>query len=159
MACLSRVGAVYSLARISHKAGQTQMAAPIFAMIGIENAIRIFTMINRAAVILKYKAPAVAWINQADPYDVDPGMTLDLVNDDRTVYLIKDDDGDGPDALAEWVALNYAVLFESELDGWYEDEKLWPAERDLSLFNAWFDVECHTLILDTVGEKITDDEM
>lgn len=116
-------------------------------------------MINRAAVLLRYKAPAVAWINEADPCDVDPGITLELANEDRTVYLIQDDDGDGPAALKEWVALNYAVLFENELDSWYTDEQLWPAERDLSLFDEWFDVECHTLILDTVGEPITDDEM
>lgn len=115
-------------------------------------------MINRAAVLLRYKAPAVAWINEADPSDVDPGVTLDSANDDRMVYLIRDDDGDSPDALGDWVALNYAALFENELDGWYTDEKLWPANRDLSLFNEWFDVECHSMILDTVDEPIMDDE-
>jgi len=116
-------------------------------------------MINRAAVILKYKAPAVAWINEADPYDVDPGITLDSANDDRAVYLIKDEDGESPAVLEEWIALNYAALFESELDGWYTDEKLWPVNRDLSLFNEWFEVECHSLVLDTVGEPIVDDEV
>jgi len=116
-------------------------------------------MINRAAVILRYKAPAVAWINDADPYDLDPGITLESANDDRTVYLIGDDDGDGPDALEAWVALNYAALFENELDGWYTDEKLWPAERDLSLFHDWFEVECHTVIVDTLGGTIADDEI
>ncbi|MCB1752771.1 MAG: hypothetical protein KDI74_13705 [Gammaproteobacteria bacterium] len=116
-------------------------------------------MINRAAVMLRYKAPAVAWINEADPYALDPGVTLETANEERTVYLISDHDGDGPDALAEWVARNYAVLFESELDGWYSDAELWPEERDLPLFNEWFEVECHTLILDTVGGAIVDDEM
>ena len=42
-------------------------------------------MINRAAIILKYKAPAVRWINEADPYNADPGITAKNVNSDRTV--------------------------------------------------------------------------
>ena len=46
-------------------------------------------MINRAALILKYKTPAIKWINEADPYQDDPGITNEFVNSDRTVYLIK----------------------------------------------------------------------
>ena len=44
-------------------------------------------MINRAAVILKYKKPAVTWINDADPVDNNPGITLLSANEDKIVYL------------------------------------------------------------------------
>lgn len=44
-------------------------------------------VINRAAVILKYKPPFVQWINESDPYDDNPGITMEEANEDRTVYL------------------------------------------------------------------------
>ena len=116
-------------------------------------------MINRAALLLRYKEPAVAWINAADPYEQDPGITLERVNEERTVYLISDEDADTTDTVHAWVKLNYEALFENELEGWYVDESLWPKERSFQLFNDWFSVECHTVLRDTVGDQIFDDEI
>ena len=79
-------------------------------------------MINRAMVILKYKDPAVKWINDADPNNDKPGITLESVNQDRTVFLIRYEDADTPDNLNDWISLNYEVLFEVELEGWYTDK-------------------------------------
>ncbi len=114
-------------------------------------------MINRSSITLKYREPAVKWINEADPYDDDPGITLKSVNEDRTVYLIREEDADTPDNLKEWIELNYEVLFEHELDGWYTDENLWPKKRTLNLFYKWFDAECNTVIIDTVDSDIIDE--
>lgn len=114
-------------------------------------------MINRAAVILKYKLPAVQWINDADPYDEPREISLDDANQDRMVYLISDRDAEDDAVLGKWIQNNYEVLFEIELEGWYTDESLWPANRDLKLFNEWFDVKCHTVIEDTVRTPIEDD--
>jgi hypothetical protein len=115
-------------------------------------------MINRAAIILKYKSPAVQWINEADPYNADPGISLESVNEDRKVYLIKDEDATGLEAIEQWIKMNYEALFENELKGWYTDENLWPKKRDLRLFREWFDVDYHSVIEDTVGLPIEDDE-
>ncbi len=115
-------------------------------------------MINRGALILKYRAPAIRWINEADPCSDDPGVTQSEVNRERTIYLISDEDADGSEAAQQWLRLNYQELFESELEGWYTDPKLWPRERTWSLFQDWFAVECHSVILDTVRGKICDDE-
>jgi hypothetical protein len=115
-------------------------------------------MINRAAVILKYKSPAIKWINTSDPINDDPGITDDSVNKDLNVYLIRDEDADSPDILNKWIKLNYKNLFENELAGWYTDERLWPPKRDLKLFKKWFEVQCHTVLIDTVEEPIVDDE-
>ena len=115
-------------------------------------------MINRAAVILKYKEPAVKWINDADPGCDDPGIKIESVNEERIVYLITDEDADTRDLLRQWIETNYAALFESELAGWYTDENLWPGERNLKLFDEWFEIECHTVIEDTVGSPIEDDD-
>lgn len=114
-------------------------------------------MINRCVVILKYKDPAIRWINEADPYHEDPGITKEDVNEDRTVYLISDEVGESPEAVREWIKLNREVLFESELEGWYNSPELWPKKRTQKLFDDWFDVECHTVLEDTVEGPIFDD--
>ena len=114
-------------------------------------------MINRAAVILRYREPAVRWINEADPYEDDPGITLSTVNKERTVYLIREEDAETSAAVDEWVELNYRQLFEAELEGWYTDPALWPQNLTLQLFREWFDVEFHSVIVDTVGGAIYDE--
>lgn len=116
-------------------------------------------MVNRGAMILKYKKPAVDWINEADPVQEDPGITLESVNEDRTIYLLRNDIAEDPALLEDWLKMNVDVLFESELEGWYNDESLWPKKRDYSLFKKWFDVEFHSVLVDTVGEPIVDDEI
>lgn len=108
--------------------------------------------------MLKYKAPAVKWINDADPVCDNPGITIDSVNNDRTVYLIGEQEADGAEELNQWIKMNYEVLFENELNGWYTDESLWPKNRNMKLFHEWFEVECHTVLIDTLDSPIEDDE-
>ena len=113
-------------------------------------------MINRAAVILKYKAPFIQWVNDADPYKDNPGITLESENKDCTVYLILEDDAE---KLEEWISVNFKQLFESEIEDWYTDESLWPKNRNRKLFDEWFELECHSVLIDTVDGKIIDDEI
>ena len=116
-------------------------------------------MLNRAAVILRYKEPAVEWINSVEPGDGDEQITLEEVNQERTVYLISDQDAEADTTLERWIEAGYAELFEVELEGWYTDESLWPQERTLKLFHEWFEVECHSVIVDTVGTPIVDEDL
>ena len=115
-------------------------------------------MINRAAVILRCKDPAVAWINAADPCARDRVISLEAANEERTVYLISDEDADTGSTLEQWIRRNYRQLFESELEGWYTDPTPWPEDRSFYRFREWFDVECHTVLVDTVGDVICDDD-
>lgn len=116
-------------------------------------------MINRAAILLRYKEPAIRWINEADPADDDPGITAAEVNCERTVYLISDLDGDTQQSVDRWIKHNYQELFEAELEGWYTDPCLWPEKRTLKLFHQWFSVECHTVVIDTVEDSIIEDDI
>jgi hypothetical protein len=116
-------------------------------------------MVNRAALILRYKEPAVRWINEADPDPDAISISLADANRERTVYLISDEDGDTDAAVRQWVKNNFRTLWETELGGWYTDEELWPEDRTLKKFDQWFDVECHTMLMDIVGEPIIDDEI
>lgn len=114
-------------------------------------------MINRAAVMLKYKQTAVDWINEVDPKPSD-NITLESVNQERTVYLVSHEDADSPDLVNRWVKANYKALFENELYAWYIDDSLWPKKRSFKVFQEWFDIECHTMVEDTVGTPIFDED-
>lgn len=116
-------------------------------------------MLNRAALLLRYKDPAVRWINDVDPNPLATPVTLEDVNSERTVYLISDEDADSSDAVRNWVEVSFRALFESELEAWYTDPNLWPGPLSLELFDEWFAVECHSVVLDTVGGGIVVDEI
>lgn len=75
-------------------------------------------MINRSALLLRYKAPGVQWINEADPMPSDTTLTLEGVNNDLT---------------------------------------LWP-KLTMKRFDECFDVECHSMIIDTLDGPIEDDQ-
>ncbi|MCE9682763.1 hypothetical protein [Halomonas alkalisoli] len=44
-------------------------------------------MLNRSALLLRYKPPAVQWINDADPAPSGRAITAEEVNRDRTLTL------------------------------------------------------------------------
>jgi len=115
-------------------------------------------VINRAALLRRYKQPAVQWINEADPNPDNRALTLEEVNEERLVYLIRDEDADSPCHVEKWVKANFQSLFENELDGWYTDPSLWPKPLTYQLFQRWFDIECHSMVVDTVGGVIEGDE-
>ena len=112
-------------------------------------------MINRIAVIIRYKEPFVIWINTSDPYDDDPGITAESANEDNNVYLIDDRYAENFEA---WLKRNFKTLFDNELYGWYTDQSLWPEKRDLRTFRKWFAVEYFTVVLDLGRGGIFDDD-
>ena len=136
-----------------------RLATPSFALYKPPLNLVLGVVINRCAIILKYRKPAVAWINDADPHIDKPNIEMDSVNEDRTVYLVHDEVGDSPSNIRQWIELNFAVLFENELEGWYTDPSLWPNNRGISTFDEWFDVEYHTVLVDTLEGPIMDDEL
>jgi len=84
-------------------------------------------------------------------------VTLEEVNSDLTVYLISDEVAEFPEEVRRWVKANWRGLFESELEGWYTDPTQWP-KLTLKRFDEWFEVECHGVMIDTLGTPIEDDE-
>ncbi len=108
-------------------------------------------------MLLRYREPAVRWINEADPMPRKSPFTVAEVNEERTIYLISDDDADSKDTVELWIRDNCLILFEEELSGWYTDPDLWPKNRTFKKFKEWFEVECHTVLVDTVGGEMYDD--
>jgi hypothetical protein len=100
----------------------------------------------------------VNWINEADPHPDSDSLTLAEVNEERTVYLISDEDAESKSRVERWIRKNYERLFEEELEGWYTDPDLWPKDRTFKMFKEWFEIECHTVLVDTVGGELYDEE-
>lgn len=116
-------------------------------------------MLNRAAILLRMKEPAVRWINEADPSPESHEISIKSANEECTIYLVSDEDGDGEIAVERWVKRNYKALFEDELFGWYTDPSLWPPSLTYKMFKEWFEIECHSVLRDTVDGPIFDDEI
>lgn len=111
-------------------------------------------MLNRSALILRYRQPFVDWINAVDPSADSHILSLDEVNEEHTVYLVEAED---EEQLAAWLGSNHEVLFERELIGWYTDPALWPQDRSLDTLKKWCRLELHTVVVDTEGSPLEDD--
>lgn len=112
-------------------------------------------MLNRAALILRYKQPFVDWINASDPSPASPLVTVTEVNLEHTVYLIEVED---EEELASWLRHHHNEIFEEELSGWYTDPKTWPADRSLEVLKEWCTLELHTVVLDFGDSPIESDD-
>jgi hypothetical protein len=115
-------------------------------------------LINRSAIILKATQQAVDWINEVDPIKNQSSLTLKEVREDCLIYLVPEDVE--TDAHAHSWALNNAeVLLQEFMFGWYQCESLWPKGLGPKMFEKWFDLEYHSMLVDTVDEPITKEEM
>ena len=85
-----------------------------------------------------------------------PGLDLEELAVDSTIYLI--DEAESEDECSEFLISNYESFFEFELSAWYQDESIWPENRTYEMFEQWFDVRLHTIILDTVEQPIEKEE-
>jgi len=115
-------------------------------------------VINRALIVLKAKQEAVDWINEVDPMESESPITLENVHEDCTSYLVPEDIESHDHAMV-WALHNAEVLLDEFLYGWYQDESLWPENIGPKLFDKWFDVEYHSILIDTVDEPIIKEEM
>jgi hypothetical protein len=106
--------------------------------------------IDRAVAIIKPKQPFLDWLMQLPDPPMD--MTLDNLRTDCTALLIPE--FDYVDDSQAFVQEMGNQIFELELDSWYRDRARWPAQRDNQTFRAGFDVEIHSMVLDTLGGEI-----
>ncbi len=109
-------------------------------------------MINRCAVTIRAKEPVLAWLHSLPDYD---DMTLNEVNQETTVYLLPvyEDDAEKDGLLDQY----YDLLFDEELAGWWMNEDDWPKNRNLKMFNLWFGVEFHSVVVDLEEAPLKDD--
>lgn len=111
--------------------------------------------VHRNVAIVKLKEPFLSWLKAIQHADAD--MTAEDLNQACTALLIPDFDLD-EDSRA-YIYSHYQAIFENELESWVQDEAVFPTQRDLKMFEEWFDIEIYTTVLDTVdGEIVKEDE-
>ena len=108
-------------------------------------------MLNRAVLIVRPKQPFLDWATQLDDSGIVPNA-----DDEQTAYLVPEfEDDDEARRVLEDV---FAEVFERELFGWHTDESAWPKNRNLLMFQKWFEIELHSIVEDLCGYEIADDE-
>ncbi len=108
-------------------------------------------MINRSVLIVRAKEPFVQWLKSLpDQFDI----SLEEINEDSTAYLLPDYSYD--EEQDEILVRFYELIFEEQLEGWWKDESDWPPKRDFTMFNKWFDLEFHSLVIDLVDAPLED---
>ena len=105
--------------------------------------------INRCVAVVKVKQPFLDWVEGLP--DSLPGTTLAEMNDDGHTYLLPEyqmkSDQD------EILAAFFDDIFVNELMAWWTDEADFPKKRTLAMFRRWFDVEFHSMVIDTIDSE------
>ncbi len=104
-------------------------------------------LINRGILILKPNQFFLDWLNRLPLlHDTFPHYSLEDIRKDCTAYLLPDVVSEGSiDYILEPIKTN---LFETELSDWCSEPALWPPDRTPETFDAWFDLEFHSMVWD-----------
>jgi hypothetical protein len=101
-------------------------------------------LIDRGVAIIKPKQPFVDWVNRTVP--LSEPLTLAELTDDRTAILVPN--LDSRETVMEYLEPLKPLLFEIELESWILDPSKWPEGRTGAMFDAWFDIEVHSMVWD-----------
>lgn len=107
-------------------------------------------VVDRTVALVRPKQPMLDWLLAQPDNDVD--ITLDMLRTDCTVLLVPE--GEEPEDAISYIDEIFGQVFEMELTSWYDEAERWPANRTLKLFWEWFDVEVHSLVIDTMDEPL-----
>lgn len=107
-----------------------------------------FETINRNAILVRPKKPLYEWLNKIFPQD----RYHQDDREDHNIYLIREMINN--DEVKSWVRINYDTIFQNELNDWYTDSDKWPKNRSYELFEQWFHVEVHSMLLDLEEEEV-----
>ncbi len=107
--------------------------------------------INRSLIVVKPKQPFLNWVNATNegPFG---DLTLDYLHKDTSTYLLPEFESD--EEFSKIIKSVCNDIFEHELEAWCIDKGIWPANRTYEMFSDWFEVEAHSMVIDTCGEEI-----
>ena len=105
--------------------------------------------INRLAFVVTPKQPFLDWVNALDPNFSHKISANDCPGG---VYLIAETETD--QEADDDLALNFDLIFETELESWWTDEALWPQNRTYPMFREWFDIRRIDMVWDLEDKPI-----
>lgn len=110
-------------------------------------------VINRVVAVIRPKASFLAWLHSLPNMGMDD-MTLDkLRSNEQTVFLLPE--FYSLEEASDHLDKIYKTVFKVELEGWWTDPADYPQKMTLKMFHEWFDVELHSMVIDTTSEDFT----
>ena len=94
--------------------------------------------------------------SQLDDAFIGIEVGFEVADRDPTIYLVPE--CDSQDEAMEYLGESIRDIFEEHLDGWYRAPEVWPARRDLPTFQSWFEVTCHSVIVDLSDDVLEHEE-
>ncbi|MFZ6659136.1 hypothetical protein ACO0LH_28235, partial [Undibacterium sp. TJN19] len=76
--------------------------------------------LNRAAIVLLPKQPALDWIMRVDPNP--PNLTLDELRHEPDIFLVRDERIEFLEDAQRWVYRRWQMFFETFIGDWHLDE-------------------------------------
>jgi hypothetical protein len=111
-------------------------------------------LINRAVAVIKPRHAYFCWTEEI-PQHRDDTAKNGLHADCTAVLIPVFETRAESEAYIAGISVS---LFEMELRAWNNDRMMWPVDLSYDVFRLWFDVQIHTIVVDTVGSKIVKEE-
>jgi hypothetical protein len=84
-------------------------------------------------------------------------LSLEDLQREPTIYLVAE--CDSQDEAMKYLGQSVSEIFEEQLEGWYRVPEVWPAKRDLTTFQSWFEISFHSLIVDLCDGLLEGEEL
>ena len=111
--------------------------------------------INRSAIVIRPAQPFLDWLHRVDPTSAH--LNLEDLQREPTIYLVSE--CDTQEQAIEYLGESIRDIFEEQLDGWYRVPAVWPAKRDVTTFQSWFEVSFHSTIVDLCDDVLEHEEL
>lgn len=111
--------------------------------------------INRSAIVVRPAQPFLDWLHRVDPTSTH--LTLDDLRREPTIYLVSE--CDTQEQAVEYLGESIRDICEEQLDGWYRVPAVWPAKRDVTTFQSWFETSFHSTIVDVCDDALEHEEL
>ncbi len=101
-------------------------------------------IVDRIVTIIRPKQKMLEWLHKQP--EVQANFSLENLQTDCTALLIPP--FESPRQAKEYIRQAYLEIFEEELISWGLPKTSWPQNRTYELFNEWFNVDFHSVVLD-----------
>jgi hypothetical protein len=101
-------------------------------------------IVDRIVAIIRPKQKMLEWLHQHP--EVQASFSLSDLQSDCTALLIPP--FESPRQAKEYIKQSYLEIFEGELISWGLAKTSWPTDRTFELFNDWFNIDFHSVVLD-----------
>ena len=105
--------------------------------------------INRAAIVVRPKTPFFNWARSLE------GGLPESTEAWESVYLVEAAENEEATCILRRC---FASIFEEQLEGWHRDPDDWPKQRNIALFQDWFDADVVDLVFDLSEGPIEHDD-